>query len=170
MDGAFVGAEEPGAHLNAAGSQHEGRRHAPAVGNAAGGNHRQIGGIADLRHQHHGGQFAHMAAAFAALGNQGRGPQPGHQLGHGHRGHHRNDLDACFLPGAHILGGVAGTGGHHLHLFFHSHLGYLIGKGAHQHDVHADGLVGQISGNPDLLADIIRRGVACGNNTKAAAI
>ena len=45
VDGALLRAEEAGAHLHPRRPQHEGRCHPPAVGNAAGGDDGQVGGV-----------------------------------------------------------------------------------------------------------------------------
>ena len=43
-----------------------------------------------------------------------------------------------------ILARIARAGGDHLHALFHHDLGKLVCKGVHQHDVDAEGLVGQL--------------------------
>ena len=111
-----------------------------------------------------------MAAAFTALGNESGSSQPGHELSHGNGGHHRDDLDPRLFPGFHVFGRIARAGGDDFDFFFHHHLRNLVGKGAHEHDVHADGARCFGSRNADLLPDVGAGGVACRDNAKAAAV
>ena len=67
VDGAFVGHEEAGADLHALGAQHEGRRNAAPVADAARGKDGDFYRVHHLGHKRHGGQVADVAAGFAAL-------------------------------------------------------------------------------------------------------
>lgn len=111
-----------------------------------------------------------MAAAFTALRDDGGGAQTGHQLGHGDRGDHGDHFDARVQPHLHMLGRIARARRHHRHLFLGGHLGDLVHKGTHEHDVHAEGTRGQRTGDADLLPHVVSGGVARGDDAQAAAL
>ena len=92
-----------------------------------------------------------MAAGFAALCNQRRGAAAGQQLGHCHRRHHRDHLDAGGQPFFHIFARIAGAGHHDLDAFLDDHVGHLVGKGAHQHYINAKNPIRQLTGFGDLF-------------------
>ena len=153
VNGAFRGAEEPGPHLDPAGPQQKGGRHTAPVGDAAGGQHGQLCGVADLGDQYHSGQFSHMAAALSALGDEGGCPQPGHALCHGDGGHHGDHPDPGGGPVPQIAGGVSRSGGDHGNGFLRHHLCHFARKGAHEQEIDPDGTVCQGPGQTDLLPD-----------------
>ena len=82
-----------------------------------------------------------MAARFGALGNNRRGSATRHETRQRHRSHDGYDLDACIVPGLHVLGGIAGAGHHNGHLLINHHLCDLVDKRAHEHNVDAKGLI-----------------------------
>ena len=129
MDIALFCCQEPGTQLHAAGAQHEGRSRSPALGNTAGSNNGQMGGISDQRNQNHGSQLTHMTAAFTALGNDSRSTQAGHQLRHGNGGNHWDHLDTRLQPQLHVLAGIACAGGDHRHLFLGDDLRHFVREG-----------------------------------------
>ena len=90
--------------------------------------------------------------------------------GEGDRRHDRDDLDAGRFPGFHILAGVAGAGGDDLNPLLDDDFGEVVGVGAHEHDVYAEGLVRQGLGLADLLPDHFRRGGAARDEADAARI
>ena len=170
MNGALICAEETRSHLHPLGAEHECRRDASAVRNSARSNDRQARGVANLGNEHHGGEFAHMSAALSALCDQGRCAEPRHQLCHADGGDHRNHPDTRCDPFLDVFGRIARPGRDHLHPFFRDDLCDLVGKGTQQHDVHADGLGGDLPGSADLLPDVIARRVSRGDDAKTAAV
>ena len=151
MDGALPAHQQAGADLGAAGPQGKGGGQLPSSGDAAGGDHRQVGHLPHLGHQGHGGQLAHMAAALRAFGDEAIHPQGGQAADQGGGGDHGEYLDARLLPGGDILAGHPRSGGDHLDALLHHHLGHLGGGGVHQHDVHAEGFIGQGLAPADVL-------------------
>ena len=155
MDGALKACQQAGAHLNAAGPQREGRGRLPSVGNAAGGDDRDVHCVDDLRHQRHGGHFPHMAAGLHALGDDGVSPLIHQPLGQNGGRHHGQHLDPGGFPCGDILAGTARPGGHHLNALLNDDLGHFVGAGVHQHQVHAEGLVRQAFADADLFSQQI---------------
>ena len=152
MDGALLAHEEAGAYLHAASPQRQRGGKLPPVGDAARRNDGHVHSVHHLRHQRHGSHFAHVAAALGALGNDGVDAQRLQVLGQHGCGHHGDYLDARGFPHGHIFAGVARAGGDDLDAFLHHDLGKFIGLWVHQHDVHAEGLVGQLLAAADILA------------------
>ena len=110
-----------------------------------------------------------MPAALAALGNEGRRAEAGHQLRHGDGGHDRDDLDSGIFPELHVFRGVARAGRHDGDTLLCGHLRNFIRERTHEHDVDTEGLFRQGFGNLDLLAHIVCRGVARSHDAEATA-
>ena len=149
MDAALHRAQKAGAHLDALQAPSIKAAAAPLpIRNAAGGNDRQVRGVAHLRDKDHCGQLAHMAAAFPALGNQGRWrPVGSSSFAMATEGDNRNDLDPGVLPAPPYIWTdcprpVVTTSTRS----FSRHLRHLVGEGTEQHNVDANGAVGQRSG------------------------
>ena len=170
MDGALLACQQAGAHLDAAGAQGEGGGGLPPVRDAAGGHHRDAHRVDDLGHQGHGGHLAHVAAGLRALGDDGVHAVALQPLGQDRSGHHGDDLDALFLPGGDVFAGVAGAGGDHLHILLQNDLGDVVGIGAHQHQVDAEGLVRQLLGPADLLAETVAVPAAGGDHAQGPGV
>ena len=119
------------------------------------------GGIADGRQ---------LAAALGALGDDAVNAVALQPLGQDRSGHHGDDLDALFLPGGDVFAGVAGAGGDHLHILLQNDLGDVVGIGAHQHQVDAEGLVRQLLGPADLLAETVAVPAAGGDHAQGPGV
>ena len=111
-----------------------------------------------------------MAAGLGALGHHGHGTGALDELGHGNGGHHGDDLDAGLVPGLHVLGGVAGAGHDHGHVLVDDDLGHLVRERAHEHHVHAEGLVGLLAQLVDLVAQPVGVGVHGCDDAQAAGL
>ena len=111
-----------------------------------------------------------MAAGLGALCHNGVSAAPFHELCKGHGSHHRDHHDPGVLPHLHVLSRIPGPGSHHLDAFLHDHLCHLIGVGAHEHDVDADGLFRQLPGLSDLLADHLARRVGAADESQASGL
>ena len=111
-----------------------------------------------------------MAAGLRALGDDGVHAVALQTLCQDGRGHHGDDLDALLLPGGDVLAGVAGAGGDHLHVLLQDDLGDVVGIGAHQHQVDAEGLVRQLLGPADLLAEAVAVPAAGGDHAQGAGV
>lgn len=96
-----------------------------------------------------------MAAAFGAFGNHGVNAGLGQVFGQHGRRDNRDHDDAGFLPFGDILAGVAGAGRDDGHLFLDNNPGEFIGAGVHEHDVDAEGLVGQFTAAADVGAQLV---------------
>ena len=92
-----------GADLHAGGAEHEGGRDSPAVGDAAGGNHRDVDGIDDLRDERHRadhpglglpGKGSAMPAGLDALGDDGVDALPDQDPGFARIGRRTQDQAA----------------------------------------------------------------------------
>ena len=156
MDGALPACQQAGAHLDAAGTQREGRGRLPSVGNAAGGDDGDVHRVDDLRHQRHGGHLPHMAAGLHALGDDGVSSLIHQPLGKDGGRHHGQHLDPGILPRGDVLAGTARPGSYHLNALLNNDLGHFVGAGVHQHQVHAEGLARQALADADLLAQQVR--------------
>ena len=77
---------------------------------------------------------------------------------------------SCFLPGGDVLAGVAGAGGDHLHVLLQDDLGDVVGVGAHEHEIDAEGLVRQLLGPADLLAEPIAVPAAGGDHAQGPGV
>ena len=97
MNGTLLTHQKAGAHLNAAGSQSQGRRHLAAIGNATGCNDRDIHCIHHLGNQGHGSHFSHVAAGLRPLGDDGVGSGLDQAAGQNRSRHHREDLHPGLL-------------------------------------------------------------------------
>ena len=93
-----------------------------------------------------------MAAALGAFGDDGVDAQRLQMLCQHRSGHHRDHLDAGSFPHGHVFARVACTGGHNGHAFVHHDLRKNICLRMHEHDVHAERLVGQLLAAADVLA------------------
>ena len=71
MDRTFLACQQTGSDLDAAGAQGERSSSLPPVSDAAGGHHRQVHRINDLRNQGHRGHLPHMASGLRALCDDG---------------------------------------------------------------------------------------------------
>ena len=109
-----------------------------------------------------------MPAAFGALGNNGIGAQALHAFGERGGSHDGDDLDTGLFPHAHIVGGAASAGGDHIDFQIDEQLGKLGGVGVHEHDVGADGFVGDLAGSRNLLLHPFQRRAAAGDDAQAA--
>ena len=170
MDGALLAGKQTGAHLDAAGTQGKGRSRLTAVRDAAGRHHGNAYRIDDLGHQGHGGHLAHVAAGLRALGDDGVHAIAIQPLGQNRRRHYGHHLDALFLPGGNVLAGIAGAGGDHFHALFQNDLGDVVGIGAHQHQIDAEGLVRQLLGPADLLAETVAVPAAGGDHAQGPGV
>ena len=151
MNGTLLGNQEAGTALYAASTQHEGCCDSSAVCNAAGSQNRNLNCVAYLWNQGHGGQLTDVSAGFAALCDNCKGAASLHQSCHSGGCNDRNHLDACLHPFLHVFARVACTGNNDRNFFLNDQVGYLIGKRAHQHDVDAERLVGQLACLVNLL-------------------
>jgi hypothetical protein len=112
--GAGFGAQQVGAaHLHAGGAQGPGGGHAAGVGNAAGGDHRQLHRCHDLRHQRQGAELgrhvageehAPVAAGFEALGDHRVGAAGLQPAGFVHGGGGAQHAGAAGLDAGQQLG------------------------------------------------------------------
>ena len=155
-------------HLHTSGAQHKGRCNASAITDSSGCNHRDLHGIHHLWYQRHGSAFAHMAAGFTAFCNHRIGTCPLHSLCHGHRSHNRNHFYSGFFPHLHIFFRTSGTGGHHLHAFFHNDFCHIICIRTHEHNVHTKWFVCQFLRLLNLFSDPVRRCTGCTDQPKPA--
>ena len=170
MDGALLADQQTGAHLHAAGSQRKGCGQLTAIGDAACRDDRDIHRVHHLRHQCHGGHLAHMAAALGALGNDGIHAQRDEVLGQNGRCHHRDDLDAGFLPHGDVLAGVACAGGDDLDALLHDDLRKLVGLRMHQHDVDAERFIGERLAAADVLPQGLDVHAACADEAQRTGV
>ena len=91
-----------------------------------------------------------------------------------HRIHHlRHQCHGCggtIFPQLHEFSGVSRTCRYRLYSFFHNDLRYFFCVGIEQHDIHAEGLVGQLFAFADFLPDDLRRSGSGTDDTKASGI
>jgi len=170
MDNRFLRCYEPGSHLDSLSSQHEGRCHSSAIGDTSGRDHRDRHRIHHLRHQCHGCGGTDMSAALHAFRHYGVCSCPLHHLRHSYTCHHRDDLHSGIFPQLHEFSGVSRTCRYRLYSFFHNDLRYFFCVGIEQHDIHAEGLVGQLFAFTDFLPDDLRRSGSGTDDTKASGI
>ena len=159
VNGALLGDQEAGTALYTAGAQHQCRRDASAVGDAARRQNRDVDRIADLRNQGHGGQLADVAAGLTALGDDCEGAASFHQFCHGGGSNYRDNLDARSDPFLHVLARIARASDDDRNLLLDDKIGNLVSKGAHQHDVDAKSLVSELAGLVDFLAQPVSVGI-----------
>ncbi len=153
VDGALLAHQQAGAHLHAAGTQCQRSGQLTAVGDAA----RRNDGHAAPRPPPGGTSamvvisptWPPLSVPSAMTASMPSGSRCFASTAAATTGNH---LDAGGFPRGNILAGVACAGGDHLHAFFHHDLGKLVGLRVHQHDVHAEGLVGQLLAAADVLA------------------
>ena len=93
-------------HLEACASVEDGETSLVAVSYThLRGQHGNVHRVHHLRHKGHGGQFAHVAAGFAALGDDGGRALARHALGDGYGRDDGHDLDARGHPFLHVNAG-----------------------------------------------------------------
>ena len=170
VDGALLAHQQAGAHLGSNGTQGVGGQQLPSAGDAAGGDDGDVHRVHHLGHQGHGGGLAHVAAALGALGDHRVGAPLGHQLGQGHGGHHGDHLGARLLPGGDEAGGIAGAGGDNGHLLLRGDGGQLLHLGVHEHDVHAEGLIGEGAAAADALLEHLGGHAARADEAQSAGV
>ena len=93
-----------------------------------------------------------MAAALGALSNDSIDAQRLQMLCQHGGGDNRDHLDAGSFPHGHVFARVACTGGHNGHALVYHDLRKNICLRMHEHDVHAERLVGQLLAAADVLA------------------
>ena len=169
-DGALVHREEAGARLHALGAQREGGGHAAPVGDAACGDHGDGHGVAYCGDERHRGQLADMAAGLGALGHHGVGSEALHARGQRAGGHHGHHLDAGVLPQLHVVRGRTRARRDDVNTQLRQKLGRLARVRIHEHDVRADGLVGNRAGDAHLLLDPVERRAAACDDAEAAGL
>ena len=112
QDVSFLTSQECGPHLHAARSEHEGRRHLAAVGNATGRNDRHLHRVDDLRqeseearlHAHvNAGKGSAVPAGLGSLSNDRVHPALLQDARFGDGGCTTDDEDASALDGFHHL-------------------------------------------------------------------
>ncbi len=165
MDNRFLRCDEPGAHLDTFRSQHKSRRHASAIGDTSGRDHRDRHCIHHLRNQCHGRGGTDMSATLHAFCYHSIRSGTLHHLRHSYTCHHRDHLHSGIFPQLHEFSGVSRTCRYRLYSFFHNDLRYFFCVGIEQHDIHAEGLVGQLFTFADLLPDDLRRGGSGSDDT-----
>ena len=111
-----------------------------------------------------------MSARFGALSDDGIHTQALHALGQSHACHHRHHLDARLLESRNILAGIAGAGGHNRDFLLDDDLHELVHLRMHQHDVDAEGLIGEFPGPVDVLPELIGLHAAGGDESQTARI
>ena len=84
--------------------------------------------------------------------------------------HHRDHLDAGGFPHGYVFARVACTGGHNGHALVHHDLRKLICLRMHEHDVHAEGLVGQLLAAADVLAQGVGVHAACTDDAQRTGV
>ena len=167
---ALVGCEEHGAALHALGAQHERRRHAAAVRDAAGRNDRDAQRIDHLRNQRHGRQLTDVAAALHAFRDNSVRARALHALGQRYRRDNRHDLNTGIFPVFHIFARIARACGQHLDFFVDGELREVVRIRGEQHDVQAQRLIRDGTGLANLVADVINRSRAAGNDAETASL
>ena len=153
---AFVGHEETGSDLHAAGSEHECRGRSPSVEDSAGGKNGDVEGVDNLWHKGHGVVVADMSAGFRAFGYYGIGAAFLHLERVCDRSDHRNHLDSRRLPCGHVDCRGAGAGGKYPDAFLDHHAGHFRRIGRLEHDVYAERLVGKFAAFADFLPHGLR--------------
>ena len=111
-----------------------------------------------------------MSAAFAAFGDDSSCTVLFHHPGNAGGSHNRNDFNACCQPAFHITAGVACTGGDDGYLFLNDQFGGFFHKGAHEHNIHAEGLVGHLTALADFGTQLLAVGIHSSNNAQTACI
>ena len=79
-------------------------------------------------------------------------------------------MDSGLLPGRHVLAGISRAGCNNLHAFLYNHLRHLVGKGAHQHDVHTERFIRQLLCAADLTSEPIGVCVHRRDDTESASV
>ena len=167
---ALGGGHKTGAHLHALRAQHQGRRHASAVGDTACGDDRNAQCVYDLRNERHGGQLTDVAAAFHTLCDNRICTCALHALCQCNRSNDRHNLNACVLPVRDILARIACAGGQHFDLLVNGQLCQIVRIRGEQHDVHTERLVRDGTRLMDLLTDVIDRSRAARDNSQTACL
>ena len=109
-----------------------------------------------------GGAISFMDRLFFSTLNIDKTMKVGASVVTCRRGGNRDHLDACRFPRGDIFARVACTGGHNGHALFHHDLGKLICLRMHEHDVHAEGLVGKLLALSYLASKVVDgSGTAC---------
>ena len=111
-----------------------------------------------------------MAAGLGALGDNAVHTPVRQPLGQGHGGDHGEHLAAGCFPHGYVFAGVAGTGGDHGDVFFRHDPGHLGGLGVHEHDVDAEGFVGPLPADVDLLAEDVGGHAAGADKTQSTGV
>ena len=167
---AFLGNQKSCSDLNADRAQHERRRDLSAVADAARSDYGNGNRVNDLGHQRHRGQLADVTAALAALCDQRERAHLFHLSRECYARHNGNHADARFRPLRHVLAGIARAGGDDLDALLNHDVGYLVGKRTHEHDVDAEGLVGQLLALADFRAELLAVGVHRSNQSQSARV
>ena len=166
----LLGSKEACAYLNALCAQHEGCCHTSAVSDTACGDNGYLNRVNYLRHKTHCGVFTDMSARLGTLCDDRIGARLLHSLCKSYRGNNGHHLYACFLPCSHVLAGIARTCGDDLNALVDTELCKVVGIGAHEHDVHAEGLVGLLLAETYLLTKIVDGSASACDKTYTACV
>ena len=165
VNGAFLGAHEARAHVDAFRAQRERSHKAARVAEATRGNHRDLDLVGSRRDQDETRNvvLAGMAGAFETID---RDRIDTHAFSRKRVTHSRalmNDLDAVFLKVVHMLLRLIAGRLHDLHAGIDDRLAILgIRRRVERRkngQVHTEGLVRQLAAFLDLLAKIVRCGL-----------
>ena len=166
----FFGHYKAGSHLHALGPQHKRSRNPSAVGNSSCRHDRDLHRVRHLGNQCHGRTLSDVAAGFHAFRHHRVRAAALHPPCQSYGSHNRDHLDSGFFPHAHILFRGSRAGRHDLHAFLYNDLRYLIRIGAHQHDIHAEGLPGQRFCFAHLLPHPLTGGACRPNQPQSACL
>ena len=150
---AFLDGEEARPALHALGAERQGGEQSSSVGDAACRDNGNGHGACDRGDERHGGELADVAAGLRPLCDDGVGPQALHALGQRGGGDHGDHLDARLLPSVDVGGGASRAGGDDVDAERDQLLGDFGRARVHQHDVDADGLVGELARDAHLIGD-----------------
>ena len=128
MYGTFRTRQKDRSHLDTGCSKDFGRRHLAAGRYSSCRYDGNIYGIDHLRNEHHCRQFADMAAAFAAFGDDPVRTLLNEPLCQRNGGNDGKHPDTCSFPPIHILSRVSGACRNELYTLVGNHLRDFVGS------------------------------------------
>ena len=171
MSRTFSGQQEAAAHLHALCAHQQRSSQRTAIADTAGNKHRNaLHSRQHVLHQRHRRLLANVTAGLHAFDN--------HRISTGslnafcqlHARYNRNNLDACCMEGRNMRHRIACAQGYEGHLLLAQHRDNLSDIRCHQHNIHAERLIGQAFCLTHLVTRPFHSAAAAANDACAAGI
>ncbi|CDD57848.1 unknown [Eggerthella sp. CAG:298] len=162
--------EEARADLHRFSAKCERRHQAASICHTASRDDRDRNRIAHGRRERHRGKFADVTACFTAFCDDRISSAAFHALRERRRSHDRHHFRTGFLPPIDVVARIACACRDNRNAQFGEEFRKLRRLRVHEHDVHAEGLIGERARKFDLLTHPGKRRRTTGDDAKPARV